>query len=352
MKPLTKELLTESYHFAKGQNIGFLDELSTRTLSEHYTPCPSWAIGPFQKKEEMTFHMPKQWRDPTGIEWSAGFIFNPSLIEKDGALYLVYRATPKKETYAGRIGMAVYTPENGWRDYENNPIIYPTADNESYGCEDPKLYRVNDRYFLFYQSSWPTQGSEEFELYASQDYLASFTGSDINLAVSDDLMHWEKKGTIMDYSVSRLWSKGAVIPRDPAGNAVKIDGRYVMFLSDGLGAQQHVGYSDDMINWTFEKRKYLDISQYGHLYEVSCAVIDHDNEKKDMVLDFYYRNKDGKNAAGQMLYDRSDIYKQIEFHEGGTLAWGGLIKYHGEWLFAQGWDAKNGDRDMFFYYAD
>ena len=59
------------------------------------------------------------------------------------------------ESTASRIGMAVYVPGTGWSDSQENPVIYPTQDNELYGCEDPKIYQKDGRYFLFYNGVFP-----------------------------------------------------------------------------------------------------------------------------------------------------------------------------------------------------
>jgi predicted GH43/DUF377 family glycosyl hydrolase len=83
--------------------------------------------------------------DPTNIGWTASSVFNPSLIFHDGQLMLFYRASPRMESVASRIGIAVRVPEKGWTDSPENPIIYPTQDNEIYGCEDPKIYRHDGR---------------------------------------------------------------------------------------------------------------------------------------------------------------------------------------------------------------
>lgn len=45
----------------------------------------------------------------------------------------------------------------------------------------------------------------------------------------------------------------------------------------------------------------------------------------------------------------SDPFNQRELHLGGSLAWGGLIRWDGSWVFAQGWDAPPGERELYLY---
>jgi len=132
---------------------------------------------------------------------------------------------------------------------------------------------------------------------------------------------------------------------------VKINGKYMMFISEGCGQKQHIGFSEDMLHWEFEQRDYLDVSTYGKLYELACIIADARNDDDSLIMDFYYRDEDGQNAAGQALFNKEDPYRQLSMNQGGTLAWGGMLQYKGKWLFAQGWDAVNDANEIYFYSA-
>ncbi|WP_431280274.1 hypothetical protein [Leifsonia poae] len=213
-----------------------------------------------------------------------------------------------------------------------NPVIYPTLENEVLGCEDPKIYAVDGRYVLFYNAIWRTPSGD--------------VGCDIMSAVSDDLENWEKLGLAVPYDVSQNWAKGAVVPRDAAGNAVRIRGEYLMFLSEGCGGRPMVGHSDDLITWRFAEQPYLDLTPLrGSLHEVACAVVDDGN----LVLDFFYGDENGDFSAAQALYSPDEPFQQLALNRGGSLAWGGLQKLDGDWAFAQGWDAPASSREMYFY---
>lgn len=147
-------------------------------------------------------------------------------------------------------------------------------------------------------------------------------GCDINLAVSDDLVEWQKLGPIIDHEVSRLWAKGAVIPRNSDREAVRIDGEFLMYLSEGCNGVPHVGRSNGMISWRFEPQPYLDLAPLnGSLHEVACAVTGHDSDR--LVLDFFYGDEHGRFAAAQALYSVDAPFEQLALNSGGSLSWAG-----------------------------
>ena len=352
MQKITTALLRETYEKALTFSNPLTDTISTDQFSADYPDRPEWAVGPFHKDDSLTFRQETDWADPTGIGWTADSIFNPSLMVRDGRLYLFYRASPRKESISSRIGVAVYDPEAGWQDNSANPVIYPTQDNEILGCEDPKIYAANGRYYMFYNGIWTIDRNGDQATGDDPDvYPLGDVGCDINLAVSDDLINWEKLGLAVPHEISRYWAKGAVIPRNARGEAVKLGGHYLMYLSEGCGGTTHVGRSTDMVNWTFEPQDYLDLGPLdGSLHEVACAIVEDDGSK--LVLDFFYGDADGQFAAAQALYDTNAPFTQKALNPGGSLAWGGLLKFNGSWMFAQGWDAPAGSREMYFYGAD
>lgn len=303
-----------------------------------------WTIGPFTQNHGMTFQKAVQWDDPLNIGWKSVSIFNPSLIEHDGQLFMFYRAAPQKESLCSRIGVAVFHESTGWVDYPKNPILYPTDEHEVLGCEDPKVYMADNKYFLFYNGIWdlhpgPVEGD------AKSSVISADLACDIKMAVSEDLYHWQKKGLVVPYSVSQHWAKSAVIPRDSCGRAVKISGTYIMYISEGCGGRQFIGLSQDMIHWTFEQKSYLRLNSNEKLYEVACAVL----EDNRLILDYYYKDDNGSDAGGQVLYNTANPFEQVALHHGATLSWGGLIQFHNKWVFAQGWDAPDQKEEMYLY---
>ncbi|WP_237762650.1 glycoside hydrolase family 130 protein [Arthrobacter sp. ERGS1:01] len=262
MQPITKELLLDSLNQALEFSNPLTDVISTEQFSSTYPQRPAWAVGPFRQDGSLTFRQEQDWPDPTGIGWTSDSIFNPSLMERDGRLHLFYRASPRKESIASRIGMAVHDPATGWRDNAENPVIFPTRDNEVLGCEDPKVYAAGGRYYMFYNGIFTIGKDDRPSGFQPDNYPLGDVGCDINLAISDDLVHWEKHGLVVPHEVSQFWAKGAVIPRRANGEAVKIAGEYLMYLSEGCGGVTHVGRSPDLVNWTFSPQEYLDLGPW------------------------------------------------------------------------------------------
>jgi hypothetical protein len=62
-----------------------------------------------------------------------------------------------------------------------------------------------------------------------------------------------------------------------------------------------------------------------------------------------YKLREGEYRAGQALYSVAEPFTPVAIGEGGSLAWGGLLKYGNRWLVGQGWDAAPGDQELFFY---
>ncbi|GHU98238.1 hypothetical protein FACS1894211_01670 [Clostridia bacterium] len=339
MNRLSAEFIKESEAYyreaAKHTPAPEVERLSALDFCARYDEPAPWRVGPFVPAPDMTFQMKGQWRDPLDFGWRSGFVFNPSLIPDAGKLYMFYRAAPHKETMSSRIGLAVYENGKGWTDYGRNPVIFPEYEHEVVSTEDPKVYRAGGRYVLFYNGIWKTAEKNPS------------VAVDMCCAVSDDLLHWEKRGIVVPREISKLWVKAAVIPKDAEGNAVKLNGKYLMYISEGCGGVQYIGLSDDLLHWEFEPKTYLDVSAMGALYEVACAIPSETND--DLVLDFFYSDKRGQYAAGQALYSQKAPFTQKALAAGGCLSWGGLVRFGGRRIFAQGWDAKDGENIMYFY---
>lgn len=344
MEQLTHDRLRRSLQAALRAGDHSTDALSQLTFLEQFTSEQPWMLGPFERMPALDYLPTGQWDDPDGIGWTATSLINPTIIARGDELHLFSRASPRKESLASRIGHAVYTDETGWRDAVGNPVIRPTLNNELLGTEDPKVYRAEGRWHLFYNGVFPVM-EEDRRRYPSVGYTVDAVGCDINLAVSDDLTMWTKLGSVAPHEVTRLWAKGAVIPRDLDGNAVRIDGRYLMYLSEGCDGVPHVGESDDLLTWRFRPQPYLDLQPLdGRLHEVATAVVRDDS----LVLDFFYSAR-GRWSAGQARYDLHDPFRQTAIAPGGTLAWGGFCAWQGRPVFAQGWDSPDGIRALQFF---
>lgn len=193
-------------------------------------PLPSWRTGAFERKGIIMEANPE-------VAWKAKDVFNPSAIVKDGKVYMIYRA--EDDTGRGewngtsRLGLAVSEDGLNFRPAvdPDKPILEPTEPYElPGGCEDPRVVQLdNGQYVMTY---------------------TAFDGkmARLALAVSDDLVHWEKKGLVFsDEEVlanpvidGSPWTKaGAIVPE-------KINGEYVMYFGEG---RIFMATSEDGVHW-------------------------------------------------------------------------------------------------------
>lgn len=307
-----------------------------------------WRVGPFELDPTMTFRKERAWEDPTGMGWRSRVLANPTLIEHQGALHMFYRGNPSKESQSGRVGHAVYREGEGWTDLSGPPVLWPEASDELNSLEDPKLYRHGETYYLFYNSVW--EPSAEFSSSVRAGYRDWGVFVVTKLATSRDLLEFERHGQVVPYEVSRGWSKGAVIPRSPTGDAVAIGGNFLMFLSEGCGDQQMLGASTDLVHWQFKPVTFLPLpEEMGQLAEVACCVAEFEPSGAFFILDFFYRDLQRAWRAGQALYHVDEPTRPLAIEPGGSLAWGGLLKHRGSWLVMQGWDSPSDRQELYAY---
>lgn len=89
------------------------------------------------------------------IPWEAGSVLNPNVLKKGKIFHLFYRATNDLErnkigSYVSSIGYA--SSSDGVNFFKRKtPLIKPTEKYEiGLGCEDARVTKINDTYFIFY----------------------------------------------------------------------------------------------------------------------------------------------------------------------------------------------------------
>ena len=158
---------------------------------------------------------------PDGEGFDASATFNPAAVVKNGRVYLFYRA---QEVWFGTsvIGLAVSDDGLHFTKMEE-PVVVPEYSWEiPGGCEDPRIVRVNDTYYMTY---------------------TAYDGKTARLALarSKDLIHWEKLGIVFP---EWGWSKsGAILP-------VKVNGYYWMYFGD---SNVWIARSKDMVHWETDR---------------------------------------------------------------------------------------------------
>src|SRR6478609_7241946 len=155
-----------------------------------------WPIGPLRRVSNEPVLAPQ------GDGWEAAGTFNPSVVNHQGSIVMLYRAQDRTGT--SRLGYATST--DGLRFTRRpEPVLSPEADYErDGGVEDPRLTKIGNTYYLTYTA------------YNKKD-------AQLALATSADLITWDRKGVILPAYKGRWnvgWTKaGAILPE-------MIDGKY------------------------------------------------------------------------------------------------------------------------------
>lgn len=178
---------------------------------------------------------PYQVLDPHGVtrysepvmmaEQKEGEVCNPTVIEVGNRLAMLYRYSFR----GSKIGLAFSDDGRNFTRYESNPVLAPGESYDKAACEDPRVVRFGGLYYLTYVGA----GAE---------------GMGQCLAVSSNLMRWEKKGPCLR---GQGWCadlvKAAVIAPE------KSAGKYIMYF---LGQQKPwhtqlgLAVSDDLLHWS------------------------------------------------------------------------------------------------------
>lgn len=187
-------------------------------------------VGPFADYEGNPVLTP-------GSDFEAKAVYNPAVIVVDGVpsmnsghrFWMLYRAEAG-DGCSGRIGLA--WSEDGLHFTRHpQPVVVPEYDYEEMGCEDPRLVRIGGTFYLTYVGNSARSGPMH-----------------ICLATSQDLLHWEKHGSILQPAHawdSRQVKAGAILPE-------KVNGKYVMyFMGEAKPWETAIGiaYSDDLLHW-------------------------------------------------------------------------------------------------------
>ena len=166
---------------------------------------------------------------PQGNGWESAGTFNPAVVIHNGKFVMLYRAQDGFGT--SRLGYA--ESSDGIRFIRRSePVLSPETGYEmDGGVEDPRLVKIGDTYYLTYTG------------YNKKD-------AQLCLAISKDLVHWERKGVILPAYKGKWnvgWTKSGVIVPE------KIDSKYWMYWlgsSADKTDQMGLAYSTDLIHWT------------------------------------------------------------------------------------------------------
>jgi predicted GH43/DUF377 family glycosyl hydrolase len=247
------------------------------------------------------------------IRWEEKNVLNPSAVVKDGKVYLIYRAQDSLMT--SRLGLAV--SDDGLHfTKEPSPVLYPDSDNmQQYewkgGVEDPRIVEGEDGTYILTYTSYDGRTAR------------------LCLASSKDLKTWKKHGLVLgEGKYKNTWSKsGAIVSRLEGGRivAIKIKDKYWMYFGD---TDLFMATSDDLIHWEVvendESRKMISVLQPRPGYFDSRLVEPGPYallREQGIILIYNSSNALNYNdpdlpaftyTAGQALFDKENPFKLID----------------------------------------
>lgn len=196
---------------------------------------PDWAIGPFTKYPGNPVMAP----DLSGWDCGrfGGGIHNGSIVKKDEKLYYIYRGEfPLKKEEVARdidyccdVGIAESRDGVHFARIREYSPFFRSGGSECYSFEDVNVVSYEGCYYMFL-NRWDWAEIENPQI------------SGVFIAVSDDLFTWKKMGLAFP-NAQRIHRNPCVL-QNPRNEAVKVNGKFVMYINDGLMA-----FSDDLLHW-------------------------------------------------------------------------------------------------------
>lgn len=157
-------------------------------------------------------------------KWESEAVFNCAAIRDADLFHLIYRAMG--EDNISRLGYAV--SKNGFNFFRlDKPVFQPENESEKLGCEDPRIVKIEDTFYMNYTAY-------------------SKTAVRVALASTKNFIDWKRYGVIIDDINSK---DAALFPE-------KINGKYVMLhrpMIPGEPLQIWIAYSDDLVHWNRHK---------------------------------------------------------------------------------------------------
>lgn len=213
--------------------------------------------------------------------------YNPGAVVDNNKVFLFYRSEKGVgERAVSKINLALSRNGFSFKNYSQNPVIKPERPYEKRGCEDPRVLKINNGYFLTYTAY---EGRDK-----KGDYKVKLLG-----ALSTDLFHWKKTTPL--------------IPQEKSGAIVrnyKYKEKYVMYFG---GKKIKIAFSRDLRSWEVAETPVL-FSRKGdffdnHLLEAGPPPV---VTKKGILLIYNGKSRRGKFSIGYAILDKNDPSKVIK----------------------------------------
>jgi predicted GH43/DUF377 family glycosyl hydrolase len=243
-----------------------------------------WAVGPFRK------YPGNPVLAPTPGKWDQGRydggVHNGAIVRHGGKFCYVYRGerpidVPQNSEidYICDIGLATSDDGVNFVKDEHHAPFFRHGEFRKFSYEDVCLVRHEGLYYLFC-NQWLWED------------LQNPAVNGTFLATSPDLVRWERHGIVFP-GATRIHRNGVVV-QDPENNAIRVNGKFVMYINDGL-----IAYSNDLVHWESEE-----VSEFWPGGEGCFALAGHDPSRpEDLVLFTGGHHHGHFYAIGQVLFD-------------------------------------------------
>ncbi|MDD2840379.1 MAG: hypothetical protein PHY80_04640, partial [Rickettsiales bacterium] len=162
-------------------------------------------MSKFNRSEKNPFLKPNKKNN-----WEMKAAFNPSVAYDNGKYHLLYRAISnpqKRQGFNLEISSIGYAEGNSYDSFTNNrQLIEPEFYWEAFGCEDPRVTKLDDKYYIFYT--------------ALSVYPFSVEGIKIGIAITKDFRTIEQKHLVTPFNSKAM----ALFPE-------KINGKFAAILT-------------------------------------------------------------------------------------------------------------------------
>ena len=280
----------------------------------------TWAILPFMKVDSVNpilsagvgkFVCPILKRE---VNWEEKDVFNPAAVVRHDSVFLIYRAEDNIGKYAGtsRLGLAV-SADGLHFIRKKEPVLFPDKDYMQVyewegGIEDPRIVEREDGTYIMTYTAYDGKVAR------------------LCIASSSNLVKWTKHGLVLQGKYIDAWSKSGAIVANQVGEKIvaqKINGKYWMYFGD---TDLFMATSEDLIHWQplEENNKIKSVLQPRKGYFDSRLVESGPFAlltEKGIILIYNGMNLDtggdstiakGAYCAGQALFDKNDPTKLID----------------------------------------
>jgi predicted GH43/DUF377 family glycosyl hydrolase len=191
--------------------------------------------------------------------------------------------------YCGDVGVAVSNDGIHFTKLKEYGQALRPGGSEKYSFEDVNVVSHEGRYYMFL-NRWDWANIDNPRI------------SGTFIAVSDDLLRWEKIG--LAFPDAKRIHRNACVLQNPHNEAVRVNGKFVMYINDGL-----IGFSDDLLHWESVENPN---SWPGG--ECSAAITDYHKDDPDSILLMTGGHHTGHfYAAGEVHFSKKDVTKPLEW---------------------------------------